>query len=151
MVDTTGQEEFFRIKRLPPYVFESVNLLKAKLRKDGADIIDFGFGNPDMKTPQHIIDKLVETVQKPKTTGYSVSRGILGLRQACARYYKRRFDVDMDPLTEIVATIGSKEGFAISRRPLRLRVILSTRLTRPIHCMPMGSLLRVPKFKRSQL
>ena len=105
-------EEFFRIKRLPPYVFESVNILKAQLRKDGADIIDFGFGNPDMKTPQHIIDKLIETVQKPRTTGYSVSRGILGLRQACSRYYKRRFDVDMDPKTEIVATIGSKEGFA---------------------------------------
>ncbi len=105
-------EEFFRIKRLPPYVFESVNILKAQLRKDGADIIDFGFGNPDMKTPQHIIDKLIETVQKPRTTGYSVSRGILGLRQACSRYYKRRFDVDLDPKTEVVATIGSKEGFA---------------------------------------
>ncbi|WP_017930424.1 LL-diaminopimelate aminotransferase [Robiginitomaculum antarcticum] len=105
-------EEFFRIKRLPPYVFESVNTLKAELRKDGADIIDFGFGNPDMPTPRHIIDKLIETVQKPKTTGYSVSRGILGLRQSCARYYKRRFGVDLDPADEIVATIGSKEGFA---------------------------------------
>ena len=108
----TRREEFFRIKRLPPYVFESVNLLKAKLRNEGADIIDFGFGNPDMPTPQHVIDKLIETVKKPKTTGYSVSRGILGLRQACARYYKRRFDVDLDPKDEIVATIGSKEGFA---------------------------------------
>lgn len=105
-------EEFFRIKRLPPYVFESVNKLKAELRRDGADIIDFGFGNPDTPTPRHIIDKLIETVQRPKTTGYSVSRGILGLRQACSRYYKRRFDVDMDPQSEIVATIGSKEGFA---------------------------------------
>lgn len=105
-------EEFFRIKRLPPYVFESVNKLKAKMRAEGADIIDFGFGNPDMKTPQHVIDKLIETVQKPRTTGYSVSRGILGLRQACARYYKRRFDVELDPADEIVATIGSKEGFA---------------------------------------
>lgn len=108
----TRREEFFRIKRLPPYVFESVNLLKAKLRNEGADIIDFGFGNPDMPTPQHVIDKLIETVKKPKTTGYSVSRGILGLRQACARYYKRRFNVDLDPKDEIVATIGSKEGFA---------------------------------------
>lgn len=112
MVDTTGQEEFFRIKRLPPYVFESVNILKAKLRSEGADIIDFGFGNPDMATPKHVIDKLIETVQKPRTTGYSVSRGIMGLRQAASRYYKRRFDVDMDPKDEIVATIGSKEGFA---------------------------------------
>ena len=108
----TRREEFFRIQRLPPYVFESVNLLKAKLRNEGADIIDFGFGNPDMPTPQHVIDKLIETVKKPKTTGYSVSRGILGLRQACSRYYKRRFDVDLDPKDEIVATIGSKEGFA---------------------------------------
>ena len=107
-----SEEEFYRINLLPPYVFEEVNKLKAKLRKEGVDIIDFGFGNPDGPTPQHIIDKLIETVQKPRTTGYSVSRGIVGLRQACSRYYKRRFDVDMDPADEIVATIGSKEGFA---------------------------------------
>jgi len=105
-------KEFYRIKRLPPYVFAEVNKLKAKLRKEGQDIIDFGFGNPDLPTPQHVIDKLIETVQKPRTTGYSVSRGINGLRQACARYYQRRFDVELDPETEIVATIGSKEGFA---------------------------------------
>ncbi len=105
-------EEFFRIQKLPPYVFEEVNKLKANLRYNGVDIIDFGFGNPDMPTPKHIIDKLVETVQKPRTTGYSVSRGILGLRQACARYYDRRFDVSLDPESEIIATIGSKEGFA---------------------------------------
>lgn len=111
MPDLRG-DEFYRIKRLPPYVFEEVNLLKARLRGEGRDIIDFGFGNPDGATPQHVIDKLIETVQKPRTTGYSVSRGIIGLRQACARYYKRRFDVDLDPATEIVATMGSKEGFA---------------------------------------
>ncbi len=105
-------EEFYRIKRLPPYVFAEVNKLKAKLRHEGMDIIDFGFGNPDSPTPQHVIDKLIETVQKPRTTGYSVSRGILGLRQAAARYYKRRFDVDLNPEDEIIATIGSKEGFA---------------------------------------
>jgi len=105
-------KEFYRIKRLPPYVFAEVNKLKAKLRKEGQDIIDFGFGNPDLPTPQHVIDKLIETVQKPRTTGYSVSRGLNGLRQACARYYQRRFDVELDPETEIVATIGSKEGFA---------------------------------------
>jgi len=106
------EEEFYRIKRLPPYVFAEVNKLKAKLRKEDMDIIDFGFGNPDSPTPQHIIDKLIETVQRPRTTGYSVSRGILGLRQAAARYYKRRFDVELDPEDEIIATIGSKEGFA---------------------------------------
>lgn len=105
-------KDFYRIQRLPPYVFEEVNLLKAKLRGQGVDIIDFGFGNPDQPTPPHIIAKLIETVQRPRTTGYSVSRGILGLRQACARYYDRRFDVQLDPSTEIVATIGSKEGFA---------------------------------------
>ncbi len=105
-------EEFYRIKRLPPYVFAEVNKLKAELRADGMDIIDFGFGNPDMPTPKHIIDKLIETVQKPKTTGYSASRGIKGLRQACSRYYKRRFDVELDPESEVIATIGSKEGFA---------------------------------------
>lgn len=106
------QDEFYRIKRLPPYVFAEVNKLKAELRSTGMDIIDFGFGNPDLPTPQHVIDKLVETVQKPRTTGYSVSRGIIGLRRACSRYYKRRFDVDLDPEDEIIATIGSKEGFA---------------------------------------
>jgi len=105
-------KDFYRIKKLPPYVFAEVNALKAKLRGNGADIIDFGFGNPDLPTPQHVIDKLIETVQKPKTTGYSASRGIPGLRAACARYYKRRFNVTLDPENEIIATIGSKEGFA---------------------------------------
>ena len=104
--------DFYRIQRLPPYVFAEVNKLKAQLRQDGQDIIDFGFGNPDSPTPKHVIDKLIETVQKPRTTGYSVSRGINGLRQACARYYDRRFDVTLDPATEIIATMGSKEGFA---------------------------------------
>jgi len=107
-----SDSEFYRINLLPPYVFEEVNKLKAKTRAEGVDIIDFGFGNPDLPTPPHVIDKLIETVQKPRVTGYSVSRGILGLRQAYSRYYKRRFDVDMDPADEIVATLGSKEGFA---------------------------------------
>lgn len=105
-------DEFYRIKRLPPYVFAEVNKLKAQLRADGQDIIDFGFGNPDIPTPQHVIDKLIETVQKPRVTGYSASRGIKGLRQACSRYYQRRFDVALDPDDQIIATIGSKEGFA---------------------------------------
>lgn len=110
--DKTFREEFYRIQRLPPYVFAEVNKLKGELRADGADIIDFGFGNPDLPTPKHVIDKLIETVQKPRVTGYSASRGIKGLRQACGRYYQRRFDVDLNPETEIIATIGSKEGFA---------------------------------------
>jgi len=105
-------DEFYRIKRLPPYVFAEVNKLKAKLRADGQDIIDFGFGNPDLPTPQHVIDKLIETVQKPRVTGYSASRGIKGLRQACSRYYDRRFDVKLDAEDQVIATIGSKEGFA---------------------------------------
>lgn len=112
MTDTTRREEFYRIQRLPPYVFAEVNKLKAELRSGGMDIIDFGFGNPDLPTAPHIINKLIETVQKPKTTGYSVSRGIMGLRQACGRYYERRFGVDLDPNDEIIATMGSKEGFA---------------------------------------
>ena len=105
-------DEFYRIKRLPPYVFAEVNKLKAQLRADGQDIIDFGFGNPDLPTPQHVIDKLIETVQKPRVTGYSASRGIKGLRQACSRYYDRRFGVDLDAEEQVIATIGSKEGFA---------------------------------------
>ena len=105
-------DEFYRIKRLPPYVFAEVNKLKAQLRADGQDIIDFGFGNPDLPTPQHVIDKLIETVQKPRVTGYSASRGIKGLRQACARYYDRRFGVKLDAEDQVIATLGSKEGFA---------------------------------------
>ncbi len=105
-------DEFYRIKRLPPYVFAEVNKLKAQLRADGQDIIDFGFGNPDLPTPQHVIDKLIETVQKPRVTGYSASRGIKGLRQACSRYYDRRFDVKLDFEDQVIATMGSKEGFA---------------------------------------
>jgi alanine-synthesizing transaminase len=110
--DKTFREEFYRIQRLPPYVFAEVNKLKAELRADGQDIIDFGFGNPDLPTPKHVIDKLIETVQKPRVTGYSASRGIKGLRQACSRYYDRRFGVDFDPETQVIATMGSKEGFA---------------------------------------
>lgn len=105
-------DEFYRIKRLPPYVFAEVNKLKAELRAQGQDIIDFGFGNPDLPTPQHVIDKLIETVQKPRVTGYSASRGIKGLRQACSRYYDRRFGVNLDAEDQVIATIGSKEGFA---------------------------------------
>ncbi|MGH6990578.1 MAG: LL-diaminopimelate aminotransferase [Stellaceae bacterium] len=106
------QEEFYRIKRLPPYVFAEVNALKAAARAAGRDVIDLGMGNPDGATPPHIVQKLVETVQNPRAHGYSVSRGILGLRRAQAAYYRRRFGVELDPDSEIIVTLGSKEGLA---------------------------------------
>ncbi|HXD45404.1 MAG TPA: LL-diaminopimelate aminotransferase [Pseudolabrys sp.] len=105
-------EEFYRIRRLPPYVFEEVNRAKAKARNAGADIIDLGMGNPDLPAPQHVIDKLKETLGKPRTDRYSASRGIPGLRRAQAAYYARRFGVKLNPDTQVVATLGSKEGFA---------------------------------------
>jgi alanine-synthesizing transaminase len=105
-------EEFHRIRRLPPYVFEQVNRAKAAARNAGADIIDLGMGNPDLPTPAHVIEKLKDTIGKPRTDRYSASKGILGLRRAQAAYYARRFDVKLNPDTQIVATLGSKEGFA---------------------------------------
>jgi alanine-synthesizing transaminase len=105
-------QEFFRIRRLPPYVFEQVNRAKAAARNTGADIIDLGMGNPDLPAPLHVVEKLKETVGKPRTDRYSASRGIAGLRRAQAAYYRRRFGVKLDPEREIVATLGSKEGFA---------------------------------------
>ncbi len=104
--------EFHRIRRLPPYVFAEVNAMKAAARAAGADIIDFGMGNPDLPTPPHIVEKLVETVQDPRTHRYSNSRGIPGLRKALAGYYQKRFGVTLDPETEAIVTIGSKEGLA---------------------------------------
>ena len=105
-------EEFHRIRRLPPYVFAEVNKAKAAARARGADIIDLGMGNPDSPTPPHIVAKLVETVADPRSHRYSVSKGIPGLLKALAGYYARRFDVQLDPATEVVATLGSKEGLA---------------------------------------
>jgi alanine-synthesizing transaminase len=105
-------EEFHRIRRLPPYVFEQVNRAKAAARNAGADIVDLGMGNPDLPTPAHVIEKLKETVGRPRTDRYSASKGIPGLRRAQAAYYARRFGVKLNPDTQIVATLGSKEGFA---------------------------------------
>jgi len=105
-------KEFEKIKRLPPYVFAAVNQLKMELRHAGEDIIDLGMGNPDQPTPQHIVDKLCEAAQDGRNHRYSVSRGIPGLRRAICAWYKRKFDVDLDPETEAIATIGSKEGLA---------------------------------------
>ncbi len=106
------EDVFPRIKRLPPYVFAVVNQLKMEARRRGEDIIDLGMGNPDLPTPKHIVDKLIEAAQKPKNHRYSASRGIKKLRMAIADWYKRRYDVDIDPETEAVVTIGSKEGYA---------------------------------------
>ena len=104
--------QFYRIQRLPPYVFEEVNRLKALARKGGADIIDLGMGNPDLDAPKHVKDKLVETLSKTRIDRYSASKGIAGLRKAQAGYYARRFGVTLNPDTQVVATLGSKEGFA---------------------------------------
>jgi alanine-synthesizing transaminase len=105
-------EDFYRIKRLPPYVFETVNRAKAVARNQGADIVDLGMGNPDLPAPQHVLDKVKETLGKPRTDRYSSSKGIPGLRRAQAAYYARRFGVKLNPDTQVVTTLGSKEGFA---------------------------------------
>src|SRR5258705_56381 len=110
--DIAIMEEFHRIRRLPPYVFEQVNRAKAAARNGGADIIDLGMGNPDLPTPAHVIEKLKETIGKPRTDRYSASKGIPGLRRAQAAYYARRFGVKLNPDTQVVTTLGSKEGFA---------------------------------------
>jgi alanine-synthesizing transaminase len=107
-----AKSEFYRVRRLPPYVFEQVNRLKAAARAAGADIVDLGMGNPDLPTPPHIVAKLAETAQREDTHGYSASRGINGLRKAQAAYYGRRFGVKVDPNSQVIVTIGSKEGFA---------------------------------------
>jgi len=109
-VSTPDMEEFRRIKRLPPYVFAIVNELKAEARARGEDIIDFGMGNPDQPTPRHIVDKLCEAAQRKDTHRYSMSRGIPRLRAAICNWYKKRYDVDLDPESEAIVTIGSKEG-----------------------------------------
>jgi alanine-synthesizing transaminase len=127
--------DFYRIKRLPPYVFEQVNRLKAKARAGGADIIDLGMGNPDLPAPKHVIDKLVETAGRPRTDRYSASKGIAGLRRAQANYYQRRFGVALNPETQIVATLGSKEGFANMAQAITAPgdVVLVPNPSYPIH------------------
>ena len=100
------EQEFHRIQRLPPYVFAEVNEMKARARAAGEDVIDFGMGNPDQPTPPHVVEKLVEAVQNPRSHRYSVSRGIPGLRRANAAYYQRRFGVEIDPESETIVTLG---------------------------------------------
>ena len=135
------ENEFERIKRLPPYVFAEVNQLKAELRSMGRDIIDFGMGNPDMPTPEHIRQKLQETVNKPGTGRYSSSRGIPGLRKAQSKYYQRRFNVDLDPENEVIVTLGSKEGLANLAQAITSPgdIILSPNPSYPIH--PYGFII----------
>jgi alanine-synthesizing transaminase len=148
--------DFHRIKRLPPYVFEQVNRLKAEARARGDDIIDFGMGNPDMPTPQHIVDKLVETVRDPRTNRYSASKGIGGLRRAQGKYYERRFGVKLNPDTQVVATLGSKEGFANVAQAITAPgdVILVPNPTYPIHefgfIMSGGVIRHLPASTDSQ-
>lgn len=128
-------DDYYKIKRLPPYVFEEVNKLKARMRARGEDIIDFGMGNPDLPVPEHIVEKLVETARKPRTNRYSSSRGIPGLRRAMAGYYDRRFGVKLDPDTEVISTLGSKEGFANLAQALCAPgdVIIAPNPSYPIH------------------
>ncbi|MGD0149453.1 MAG: LL-diaminopimelate aminotransferase [Xanthobacteraceae bacterium] len=143
-------EEFYRIRRLPPYVFETVNRAKAVARNGGADIIDLGMGNPDLPTPAHIVEKLKETIGKPRTDRYSSSRGIPGLRRAQAAYYARRFGVKLNPETQIVTTLGSKEGFANVAQAITAPgdVIIVPNPTYPIHVfgflMAGGAIRSVP-------
>src|SRR6185503_13099733 len=128
-------EEFHRIRRLPPYVFEQVNKAKLAARNAGADIIDLGMGNPDLPAPAHVLDKLREVVGKPRTDRYSSSRGIPGLRKAQASYYGRRFGVKLNPDTQVVATLGSKEGFANVAQAISAPgdVVLCPNPSYPIH------------------
>jgi alanine-synthesizing transaminase len=143
-------EEFHRIRRLPPYVFEQVNRAKAAARNAGADIIDLGMGNPDLPAPDHVIEKLKETIGKPRTDRYSASKGIAGLRRAQAAYYGRRFGVKLNPETQVVATLGSKEGFANVAQAITAPgdVILVPDPSYPIHAfgflMAGGVLRSVP-------
>ncbi len=150
-------EEFHRIRRLPPYVFEQVNRAKAAARNAGADIIDLGMGNPDLPAPAHVVEKLKEVVGKPRTDRYSASRGILGLRRAQAAYYARRFGVKLNPDTQIVATLGSKEGFANVAQAIAAPgdVVLVPNPSYPIHAfgflMAGGVIRSVPSEPTPEL
>ena len=143
-------EEFYRIRRLPPYVFEEVNRAKAGARNGGADIIDLGMGNPDLPAPAHVVEKIKETIGKARTDRYSASKGIPGLRRAQAAYYARRFGVKLNPDTQIVTTLGSKEGFANVAQAITAPgdVIIVPNPTYPIHVfgflMAGGAIRSVP-------
>jgi alanine-synthesizing transaminase len=143
-------EEFYRIRRLPPYVFEEVNRAKAGARNGGADIIDLGMGNPDLPAPAHVVEKIKETIGRTRTDRYSASKGIPGLRRAQAAYYARRFGVKLNPDTQVVTTLGSKEGFANVAQAITAPgdVIIVPNPTYPIHVfgflMAGGAIRSVP-------
>jgi alanine-synthesizing transaminase len=128
-------EEFYRMKRLPPYVIAEVNAMRAAARASGQDIIDLGMGNPDLPPPAHVIEKLCEVAMKPSAHGYSASKGIPGIRKAQANYYGRRFNVELDPETEVVMTMGSKEGLASLATAITAPgdVVLAPNPSYPIH------------------
>jgi alanine-synthesizing transaminase len=128
-------EDFYRIRRLPPYVFAEVNAMKAAARARGEDIIDLGMGNPDGAPPQHVIDKLAEVARDPRAHRYSASKGIVGLRRAQAAYYARRFGVELDPDSEVIVTLGSKEGLANLAQAITAPgdVVLAPNPSYPIH------------------
>ncbi|MBZ0138987.1 MAG: LL-diaminopimelate aminotransferase [Pseudorhodoplanes sp.] len=150
-------EEFHRIRRLPPYVFEQVNRVKAVARNAGADIIDLGMGNPDLPAPAHVLEKLKETIGKPRTDRYSSSKGIAGLRRAQAAYYERRFGVKLNAEAQIVTTLGSKEGFANVAQAITAPgdVVLVPNPSYPIHAfgflMAGGVIRSVPAEPTPQL
>jgi alanine-synthesizing transaminase len=143
-------EDFYRIRRLPPYVFEQVNRAKATARNAGGDIIDLGMGNPDLPAPPHVIEKMKETIGKSRTDRYSASKGIAGLRRAQAAYYERRFGVKLNPETQVVATLGSKEGFANVAQAITAPgdIVLVPNPSYPIHAfgflMAGGAIRSVP-------
>ena len=149
--------DFHRIKRLPPYVFEQVNRIKAAARNNGADIIDLGMGNPDLPAPRHVIEKMMETVGKSRTDRYSASKGLPGLRRAQAAYYERRFGVKLNPETQVVATLGSKEGFANMAQAITAPgdVVLVPNPSYPIHAfgflMAGGVIRSVPAEPNAEM
>lgn len=151
------EPQFHRIRRLPPYVFSEVNAMKARARAAGKDVIDFGMGNPDQPASNAVVDKLIETIKDPKTHRYSTSRGIPGLRRAQAAYYERRFGVALDPETEIIATLGSKEGLANLAQAITAPgdVILAPNPSYPIHAYGFiiagASIRHVPMTPKTDL
>ena len=143
--------KFERVSLLPPYVFSEINSLKAKERLKGRDIIDLGMGNPDQPTPKHVVNKLISTIKNPKTHRYSISRGIEGLRKAQREYYKRRFGVNLDKDSEIVVTLGSKEGLANLASAITSKgdLVLVPNPSYPIH--PYGFLIAGASVKNIKM